>query len=339
MSQPVHLILSAGTRIVTRNDANRIGGGQLIAAGAVAVITDSPADAQHAYKVRFNDGAEAMLRRTEFSILKEFKKVPGAQPLPPGSLAPIGGEGQGEGALGSPLTPLTSDFDQWRPFIIYRCVVGSQAFGLSDDNSDVDRRGIYLPPADLHWSLYGVPEQIGPTGSADTAESYWELQKFLVMALKANPNILECLHTPLVEHATPLAQELVAHRKAFLSKLIYQTYNGYVMSQFKKLEQDLRARGEVKWKHAMHLMRLLLSGISALREGELRVRLDEHRAALLAIKRGEQFWPEVNAWRLGLHKEFDEAFALTKLPERPDYAWANEFLLKARRGMVKFQGM
>jgi len=42
-------------------------------------------------------------------------------------------------------------------------------------------------------------------------------------------------------------------------------------------------------------------------------------------------WPEVNAWRLLLHKEFDEAFASTQSPERPDYAWANEFLLKARR--------
>ena len=176
-----------------------------------------------------------------------------------------------------------------------------------------------------------MPEQIE---NNDTQEAYWELQKFLVMALKANPNILECLHTPLFEHATPLAQELVAHRKVFLSKLIYQTYNGYVMSQFKKLEQDLRARGEIKWKHAMHLMRLLLSGISALRQGELRVRPDEHRAALLAIKRGDQPWPEVNTWRLRLHKEFDEAFASTKLTERPDYNWANEFLLKARREMV-----
>ncbi|HKQ38706.1 MAG TPA: nucleotidyltransferase domain-containing protein [Verrucomicrobiae bacterium] len=206
-----------------------------------------------------------------------------------------------------------------------------QAFGLSDDASDVDRRGIYLPPANLHWSLYGVPEQIE---NNDTQEAYWELQKFLVMALKANPNILECLHTPLVEHSTPLAQELLAARQRFLSKLIYQTYNGYVMSQFKKLEQDLRARGEIKWKHAMHLMRLLLSGITALREGELRVRLDEHRDALLRIKRAEQPWPDVNGWRLRLHKEFDEAFASTKLPDRPDYSWANEFLLKARRLMV-----
>jgi hypothetical protein len=310
MSHPIHLILSAGTRIVTRNDANRIGGGLLIPSGAVAVILESPADAQHAYKVRCNDGAEAMHRRNEFSILKEFKN---------------------DEAVGRDSSRADADFHDWQPFIIYRCVVGSQAYGLCDESSDVDRRGIYLPPADLHWSLYGVPEQIE---NNDTQEAYWELQKFLVMALKANPNILECLHTPLVEHATPLAQELLAARQRFLSKLIYQTYNGYVMSQFKKLEQDLRARGEIKWKHAMHLMRLLLSGISALREGELRVRLDEERDALLTIKRGERPWPDVNEWRVRLHTEFDEAFASTKLPERPDYEWANEFLLKARREMA-----
>src|SRR5215510_14613185 len=292
MSHSSHLILSPGTRIVTRNDANRIGGGQLVASGAVALITESPADAQHAYKVRFNDGAEAMLRRTEFSILKEFKA---------------------DLAVGRDSAPANSDFEFWKPFIIYRCVIGSKAFGLSVYDSDVDRRGIYLPPAELHWSLHGVPEQIE---NNDTQEAYWELQKFLVMALKANPNILECLHTPLVEHATPMAQELLAARQRFLSKLIDQTYNGYVMSQFKKLEQDLRAQGEVKWKHAMHLIRLLLSGISALREGDLRLRLDEHRAALLAIKRGEQPWPEVNEWRLHLHKQFDEAFASTELPDR-----------------------
>jgi predicted nucleotidyltransferase len=50
------------------------------------------------------------------------------------------------------------------------------------------------------------------------------------MALKANPNVLECLYSPLVEMATPLAQELLAMRSIFLSRLVYQTYNGYVMS-------------------------------------------------------------------------------------------------------------
>src|SRR4051812_47686338 len=45
MNHPVNLILSVGTRIITRNDANRIGGGQLVAASAVAVITEPPLDA------------------------------------------------------------------------------------------------------------------------------------------------------------------------------------------------------------------------------------------------------------------------------------------------------
>ncbi len=304
MRHPIHLILPAGTRVVTRSATLRIGGGSTIPGGTVAVIVASPTDASHAYKVRANNEAEAMLRRSEFSILKEFK----------------------DGGLADAAEAL--DFDDWEPFVIYRCVVGSQAFGLNDEESDTDRRGIYLPPANLQWSLYGVPEQIERD---DTQETYWELQKFLVMALKANPNILECLHTPLVEHATALAEELRSERKRFLSRLIYQTYNGYVMSQFKKLEQDLRAHGDIRWKHAMHLMRLLLSGIAALREGELRVRLEEHRGALLAIKRGEPTWTDVNAWRLRLHAEFDAAFATTKLPERPDYEWVNDFLIRARR--------
>jgi predicted nucleotidyltransferase len=45
-------------------------------------------------------------------------------------------------------------------FIIYRCIVGSRAYGLDIEGSDIDRRGIYLPPAELHWSIYGVPGQL-----------------------------------------------------------------------------------------------------------------------------------------------------------------------------------
>ncbi len=41
------------------------------------------------------------------------------------------------------------------------------------------------------------------------------MRKFLLMALKANPNVLECLYTPLIEHAEPIARELLAMRGAF----------------------------------------------------------------------------------------------------------------------------
>ena len=55
------------------------------------------------------------------------------------------------------------------------------------------------------------------------------------------------------------------------------------------------------------------------------------RERLLAVKRGEVVWFEVDAWRLELHREFEQALATTRLPERPDYEAANRFLVDVRR--------
>lgn len=306
-SHNANLILSVGTQVVTRVQVAGPEGDTALPRGAVGVIVKSPVDNSHSYRVRFLNGLEAPLHRQELAVLKHF-------------------QGEEITVSGSSL----EDFDLSKS-VIYRCVVGSRAYGLDHSGSDTDRRGIYLPPAEIHWSLYGVPEQLE---NHESQECYWEIQKFLILALKANPNVLECLYTPLVEMASPLAEELLAIRSIFLSQLVYQTYNGYVMSQFKKLEQDIRNRGEIKWKQAMHLIRLLLSGVTVLKEGFVPVRVDKYRERLLAIRRGEIEWQEINEWRLRLHKEFDEAFNSTPLPERPDYEKANQFLLKARREMA-----
>jgi hypothetical protein len=138
-----------------------------------------------------------------------------------------------------------------------------------------------------------------------------------------------------VEKIAPLGEELLSLREAFLSQMIFQTFNGYAMSQFKKIEQDIRNHGEVKWKHAMHLLRLLLTGAATLREGSVPVRVEVDRDRLLAVKRGELPWAEVDAWRKDLHRDFERALAETELPERPDYEGANHFLIKARREMVR----
>jgi len=124
-------------------------------------------------------------------------------------------------------------------------------------------------------------------------------------------------------------------RDAFLSRMVYQTYNGYVLSQFKKLQGDLRNKGAVKWKHVMHLIRLLLSGVTVLREGFVPVRVEDHRERLLSIKRGEVPFEEVEQWRLDLHRQFEEAAQTTKLPERPDYERANALLIRARRAALE----
>ncbi len=300
-------ILPVGTHVVTRSEVRDAQGGLLCPAGAVGKIVRSPLDSTHAYRVLMPDGREISLHRQHLSVRKQIQHEDLASVKPPDV----------EQAL----------YDR----VIYRCVIGSLAYGLAGEGSDIDRRGFYLPPADLHWSLFDLPEQLE---NRETEECYWEIRKFVTMALKANPNVLECLYTPIVEFSTPLADELIAGRSTFLSKLIYQTYNGYVMSQFKRLEQDVRVTGAPRWKHAMHLIRLLLAGVEALREGTIPVRVSEHRERLLAIKRGEVGWDELSAWRLSLHKDFDRAFASTSLPDRPDYEWANAFLIKARRSAL-----
>ena len=68
-----------------------------------------------------------------------------------------------------------------------------------------------------------------------------------------------------------------------------------------------------------------------LRHGFVPLRVDEYRDRLLAIRRGEVPWAEVEQWRLALHRELDTALSATNLPEYPDYDRANAFLIHARR--------
>ncbi|MEA2687373.1 MAG: uncharacterized protein QOE93_2568, partial [Actinomycetota bacterium] len=110
--------------------------------------------------------------------------------------------------------------------------------------------------------------------------------------------------------------------------------NGYVLSQFKKLERDLRTRGEPKWKHVMHLIRLLLSGIEVLRTGTVSVDVGQQRDRLLAIKRGEISWTEIESWRLDLHGAFDAALLESPLPELPDFERVDAFVVDVRRRMA-----
>jgi predicted nucleotidyltransferase len=283
----LHLVLPVGTKVLTRRE------------GRVGIVLYSPSSPEHAYRIRFPDGAEESYRRSDLTIYKHEQDA----------------------------IPMQAELPDLLRFVAYRCVVGSTAYGLATDSSDIDRRGFYLPPADLHWSLAGVPEQL----ETEHEETYWEIGKFIRLALKANPNVLECLYSPLVEKAEPMAERILAARYIFLSQYVHRTYNAYVLSQFKKLEQDLRNHGQVRWKHVMHLIRLLLSGVVVLRDGLVPLRVDAHREALLSIRRGEVPWEEVEQWRLSLHKELDRALEQTSLPPHPDYEAANQLLVSARR--------
>ena len=294
-------ILPAGTQVVTTEDLRGPHGHVQVPRGAVGVVLRAPVDATHSYWVRLVDGYELALSRQQLRTLARLQD---------GELTP---------QLGGHML-----FER----VIFEVVIGSRAYGLHEQDSDTDRRGVYLPPAELQWSLFGVPEQIDDEPQQAT---FWELAKFLVLGLKANPNVLEVLWSPLVMRCTALGRELLLLRSAFLSRLVFQTYNGYVLSQFDKLQADLRQRGQPRWKHVMHLLRLLQAGIGVLQSGEVPVDVGDQRQRLLAVRRGEVAWEEVEAWRLRLQGEFAAAATTTMLPERPDYARVDAFLRRARR--------
>ena len=199
------LALPLGTQVVTRAPLTAMDGDTAVPIGAVGTIVAVPHSSSPHYVVRFPDGEQAAAARDDLTIRKHA------------------------------AMRLSSADDEARratqlmPFVIYRCVIGSRAYGLEHGASDTDRRGIYLPPADLHWSLDGVPEQLEKRGRSGVL---LEWQKFICLALKANPNVLECLYSPIVETLKPPADELLAMRHIFVAVGISDD-NGYVLSQFK----------------------------------------------------------------------------------------------------------
>jgi uncharacterized protein len=297
-------VISAGTQVVLKVAKTVAEGGQFKPAGSVGVVLQGPPDNRQPYLVRFTDGETVVAFFHELALRRR--------------------------EVDDELGQITDDMRAW---IIYRCQVGSRAFGLACEDSDDDLRGIFLPPARLHWSLRRLPEQL-EFGDAEQDEVYWELEKFLRLALKANPNVLETLWTPLVELADETAQELRAMRQAFLSKHVYKTYSGYVLSQFRRMANARKAKGTYKPKHAMHLIRLLYSGIAALETGEIRIDVAEHREELLHVRNDGLPFEDVKRRALGLDERFQQAFKQTELPEQPDYARVDDFLIRARRRMV-----
>src|SRR5262245_46302333 len=304
-NMPPNFLIPPGTQVVLRYDRRVPGTDTEKPAGTVAEVVESPDSNDRPYLVRFLDGTSFRLKFGELLVRRGDHPVESTATAGPDVSA----------------------------FVVYRVMVGSRAFGLSTESSDEDRRGVYLPPADWHWSLTKPPEQV-ETFTPGVEEVDWEIEKFLRLALQANPNILETLWSPAVLFADETGEELRAMRTGFLSRHLYRTYSGYVLSQFRLMKRGFDADGHFKAKHAMHLIRLLHSGIHALREGEIRVDVAEHREELLAIRRGEVAFDAVQKRALELDKAFQEAFANTELPERPDTDRANRFLIAARRRRI-----
>ncbi|MCK7623227.1 nucleotidyltransferase domain-containing protein [Streptomyces sp. RS10V-4] len=211
---------------------------------------------------------------------------------------------------------------------VYACVMGSRAFGLATGASDTDRRGVYLAPTALFWRFEKPPAQVeGPRPE----EFSWELERFCELALRANPTALECLHSPLVEHADATGRELLALRGAFLSREVHGVYVRYAAGRHKQLRADAGRRGAPRWKQVMHLLRMLTCARDLLRTGRLTLDVGAARAELLAVRRGEVAWEAVERRLAVLAEEAEAALPGSPLPAGPDRARVADFLHRTRR--------
>lgn len=127
-------------------------------------------------------------------------------------------------------------WDTLKSYQVLRSRVGSRAWGLANENSDEDLRGVFAPPYTWTTGLQGPPEDIGnPEGT----ENCWSVHKTIQQALRADPNTLEMLFVPNIEILDPIGQWLVEAREFFVSQKVYGSFGQYALSQLKKMRKGL----------------------------------------------------------------------------------------------------
>ncbi|MFS4483652.1 DNA polymerase beta superfamily protein [Hyunsoonleella sp. 2307UL5-6] len=114
--------------------------------------------------------------------------------------------------------------------IIFESISGSRAYGLDTATSDTDIRGVFILPKEQFYSL----NYIGQINNETNDISYYELNKFIELLSKNNPNLIELLNEPksciLYQH--PIFEKI--KKEDFLSKLCKNTFANYAFTQIKK---------------------------------------------------------------------------------------------------------
>lgn len=214
--------------------------------------------------------------------------------------------------------------------IILEGITGSKAYGLDHADSDTDIKGIYVAPTEQVLGLYNVKETIDHT---DPDWTYHEVEKFIHLAMKGNPTILELLFLDGYTVLSKAGKMLVDNRHLFLSQIVYKSYGGYALSQARKLNARGgtygSGRGNRYEKHTRHCFRLLYQGKELLETGDLTVRVTPTmREELFAIGKAEP--SEIIDRFEKEFLEFDKIVSV--LPEEPNKAEINKLLLKIRKG-------
>jgi len=137
--------------------------------------------------------------------------------------------------------------------IHYECMMGSIAYGCSNDASDCDVYGFSIPPKDVifpHLSGYIIGfgrqpkkfEQYQQHHIKDTTfnKEYditiYNIIKYFQLVMNNNPNMIDSLFVPrrCILHSTQVGEHVRENRRLFLTKKAWHTFKGYAYSQLNK---------------------------------------------------------------------------------------------------------
>ena len=228
--------------------------------------------------------------------------------------------------------------------LIYETLHGSRAYGLARPGSDTDLKGLYVARRELYLGFLSEREQV----DLSPDHALYEIRKFMRLAAKANPSMIELLFTDPQDHlfVSEAGAMLLSQRSAFLSQLVEQTFARYASSQLKRIRRHrawilrpprpgeggwtkyqewrahrnpARARLEELYgydtKHGMHLIRLLRMALEMTVEGVVRVRRPD-REELLGIRDGSLSYEQLVGHAEELLADIEHSPSV--LPREPD---------------------
>ena len=224
------------------------------------------------------------------------------------------------------------------PWLVERLFIlglgGSHSYGTNTPESDVDYKGITIPPKSYYFGIKNFDSYHSPEGK-DPDIVVYSLKKYTNLAMQANPNVLELLFLSPKHYiyVHPIAQELIENRNLFLTQLCHRSFTGYALSQLKRMknrkgrpnhgagsekrEQRIEKYG-YDTKNGLHLIRLLKMGIEILRDGNLTVdRQGIDAEELKAIGKGAYALEELIQYGESLLSQADYYLKETKLPKKP----------------------
>lgn len=237
--------------------------------------------------------------------------------------------------------------------IQYLTYMGSVAYGVSSDNSDLDIYGFCIPPKRILFPhTAGVIQGFGNQGEkfdqwqqhhmleVGAQQTYdaqvYNIVKYFQLCMDNNPNMIDSLFTPerCVCYISEIGQKVRDNRKIFLHKGLWPKFKGYAYSQVHKMQIKTPEPGSKRIeyiekygydvKFAYHVVRLLDECEQALTTGDIDLERDRER--LKSIRRGEWKENEILEFFKAKEKDLERALANSKLPEEPNEPAIKELL-------------